>query len=88
MGGQLDGIVTDIGITYVKFDTGGSVMSVPNSQVLNAMVGPIPVEANGDGQGDAVAANDGRKGPAAVSDGKSGTPGGPEQQQPSPPGPA
>src|SRR5947199_7230089 len=36
--GALDGIVTDIGITYVRFDTDGSVMSIPNSQVLNAVV--------------------------------------------------
>jgi small-conductance mechanosensitive channel len=42
LGGQFDGIVTDIGITYVRLDTGGSVMSVPNSQVLNAVVGPVP----------------------------------------------
>jgi small-conductance mechanosensitive channel len=42
LGGQFDGIVTDIGITYVRLDTGGSVMAVPNSQVLNAMVGPVP----------------------------------------------
>ena len=42
LGGTLDGIVTDIGITYVRFDTGGSVVSIPNSQVLNAVVGPIP----------------------------------------------
>ena len=27
-----DGIVTDIGITYVRFDTDGSVMSIPSSQ--------------------------------------------------------
>ncbi len=79
LGGQLDGIVTDIGITYVRFDTGGSVMSVPNSQVLNAMVGPIPVDAEANGNG--------QTGPTAASDGKSGTPGGPERQQPSPPGP-
>ena len=38
--GALDGIVIDIGITYVRFNTDGSVMSVPNSQVLNAVVGP------------------------------------------------
>src|SRR5689334_11732029 len=44
LGGTLDGIVTDIGITYVRFDTDGSVMSIPNSQVLNAVVGPIPAE--------------------------------------------
>jgi small-conductance mechanosensitive channel len=42
IGGQLDGTVTEIGITYVRLDTGGSIMSVPNSQVLNAIVGPIP----------------------------------------------
>jgi small-conductance mechanosensitive channel len=75
LGGTLDGIVTDIGITYVRFDTGGTVMSIPNSQVLNAMVGPVPPENGGDGE------------PPVVSDGKSGTPGAPEQPQPGPPGP-
>lgn len=44
LGGQMDGVVTDIGITYVRLDTGGSVMAVPNSQVLNAVVGPVPVQ--------------------------------------------
>ena len=73
LGGTLDGIVTDIGITYVRFDTDGSVMSIPNSQVLNAVVGPIPPEPE-----DAE----------VVADGKSGTPGGPEQPQPRPAGPA
>lgn len=42
IGGELDGTVTEIGITYVRLDTGGSIMSVPNSQVLNAIVGPVP----------------------------------------------
>jgi small-conductance mechanosensitive channel len=42
LGGQLDGTVTEIGITYVRLNVGGSVMSVPNSQVLNAAVGPVP----------------------------------------------
>jgi small-conductance mechanosensitive channel len=46
IGGQLDGTVTEIGITYVRLDSGGSVMSVPNSQVLNAIVGPIPPAAD------------------------------------------
>jgi len=77
LGGTLDGVVIDIGITYVSLDTGGSVMSVPNSQVLNAVVGPIPP----DDDGSAVE-------PAVASDGKSGTPGGPEQPQPRPPGPS
>jgi len=74
LGGTIDGIVTDIGITYVRFNTDGSVMSVPNSQVLNAVVGPVPPEPDED------------KHPA-VADGKSGTPGGPEQPQPRPAGP-
>jgi small-conductance mechanosensitive channel len=42
LGGQLDGTVTEIGITYVRLNVGGSIMSVPNSQVLNAAVGPVP----------------------------------------------
>jgi len=74
-GGTLDGTVTDIGITYVRVDTSSGLISVPNSQALNAVVGPIPPDG---GNGAQV---------AAVSDGKSGTPGAPEQPQPSPPGP-
>jgi small-conductance mechanosensitive channel len=42
IGGQLDGTVTDIGITYVRLNVGGTVMSVPNSQVLACVVGPVP----------------------------------------------
>ena len=44
-GGPLEGTVTEIGITYVRIDTGNSVMAVPNSQVLNAVVGPRPQQA-------------------------------------------
>ena len=76
LGGAIDGTVTDIGITYVRVDTGGGVLSVPNSQVLNAVVGPIP-----------PAEEDNSPAPAVI-DGRSGTPGGPEQPQPAPPGPA
>jgi small-conductance mechanosensitive channel len=75
LGGPLDGVVIDIGITYVRLDTGGSVMSVPNSQVLNAVVGPIPPEP-ADQPG------------ATVADSSPGGPGGPEQPQPRPAGPA
>jgi small-conductance mechanosensitive channel len=75
LGGTLDGTVIDIGITYVRVVSDGSVMSVPNAQVLNAVVGPIP-PANGGAAQAPVAA-----------DGKSGLPGGPEQPQPGPPGP-
>jgi small-conductance mechanosensitive channel len=75
LGGTLDGRVIDIGITYVRFETDGSVMSVPNSQVLNAVVGPIPESEE-------------KPSPAVVADSRSGGPGGPEQPQPRPPGPA
>ena len=45
--GQLDGTVVEIGITYVRLDTGSraGVLSVPNSLVLNAVVGPRPAPA-------------------------------------------
>jgi small-conductance mechanosensitive channel len=73
LGGMLEGTVIDIGITYVRFEAEGRVISIPNSQVLNAVVGPIPPA---------------REDPAVVPDGRSGTPGGPEQPQPHPAGPA
>ena len=38
LGGQLEGTVTEIGITYLQLDTGTNVMSLPNSQVLAAVV--------------------------------------------------
>jgi small-conductance mechanosensitive channel len=73
--GRLDGMVTDIGITYVRIETGVGVVSIPNSQVLNAVVGPIPPD---DGNGAQA---------LAVGDGTPGPPGAPEQAQPSPVGP-
>ena len=76
LGGTLDGTVTEIGITYVRLDTGGSVMAIPNSQVLNAVIGPIP-----------PAEEEAPPAVPVVPDGKSGTPGGPEQPAPSPAGP-
>ena len=76
LGGTLDGTVVDIGITYVRVEADGTVMSVPNAQVLNAVVGPIPAGGESAIQ------------PAIAADGRSGTPGGPEQRLPAPPGPA
>jgi small-conductance mechanosensitive channel len=78
LGGTIDGVVTDIGITYVRLDTGGSVMSVPNSQVLNAVVGPVPPDEQEEGE---------EPGLPVVNDAKSTSPGAPEQQQPRPAGP-
>src|SRR5215472_12508035 len=40
--GPVEGVVTEIGISYTRLDTGSSVMSVPNSQVLNSAVAPVP----------------------------------------------
>lgn len=76
LGGQLDGIVTDIGITYVRLEVGGSVMAVPNSQVLNAVVGPVPRQ------------EDSPSSAPVVTDGKAVNPGGPDKQGARPPGPS
>jgi small-conductance mechanosensitive channel len=38
LSGELEGTVTEIGITYLRLDTGDNVMSLPNSQVLAAAV--------------------------------------------------
>ena len=38
LGGQLEGTVTEIGITYLQLDTITGLMSLPNSQVLAAAV--------------------------------------------------
>jgi len=42
LGGQIDGTVAEIGITYVMMATSTGLRSVPNSQVLTAVVGPLP----------------------------------------------
>lgn len=47
LGGVLDGVVTEIGITYVRLDSGEGVLALPNSQVLAAGVGPLPAELPG-----------------------------------------
>jgi small-conductance mechanosensitive channel len=45
LGGEHQGVVTEIGITYVRLDAGDGIMSLPNSQVLAAAVGPAPPES-------------------------------------------
>ena len=45
LGGVLEGTVTEISITYIRLDTGETIMSVPNAQVLAAAVGPVPPES-------------------------------------------
>jgi len=41
LSGPIQGVVVEIGITYVRLDTGDGVMYLPNSQVLAAGVGHI-----------------------------------------------
>lgn len=40
LGGPLEGTVTEVGITYVRLSTAAGVLAIPNSQVLNAVIGP------------------------------------------------
>ncbi|MEV6520497.1 mechanosensitive ion channel family protein [Longispora sp. NPDC051575] len=40
LGGEVDGAVTDIGLAYVRLEGEDGALSVPNSQVLNAVVIP------------------------------------------------
>jgi hypothetical protein len=40
-GGPVEGTVREIGITYLRIATADGVLSIPNSQVLNAVVGPL-----------------------------------------------
>jgi hypothetical protein len=42
LSGEIDGTVSEIGITYMRMTTSNGMISVPNSQVLNAVVGPLP----------------------------------------------
>ena len=42
LSGEIGGTVSEIGITYVRLATVDGMVSVPNSQVLNAVVGPLP----------------------------------------------
>jgi small-conductance mechanosensitive channel len=66
MGGLIDGMVTEIGITYVRLDTADGPMSLPNSQVLAAAVSrrsgpggspPRPGTANGQHSASATPGN-------------------------------
>jgi small-conductance mechanosensitive channel len=41
LGGVTDGLVAEIGITYLRLDTDDGTLHLPNSQVLAAAVGPL-----------------------------------------------
>jgi len=42
LGGQISGVIVEVGITYVRLATATGEINIPNSQVLNAVVGPLP----------------------------------------------
>ena len=76
LGGTIDGIVTDIGITYVRF----------NSRRQRDVRPQLPGSQRG-GRSHPARTDDQQASPPVVPDGKSGPPGGPEQPQPRPAGP-
>ena len=53
LSGNLEGTVTEIGITYLRLDTGNGVMLLPNSQVLAAAVSRQPQAPPSNGAGNA-----------------------------------
>jgi Mechanosensitive ion channel len=42
LSGEIEGTVSEIGITYVRLSSAAGLVSIPNSQVLNAVVAPVP----------------------------------------------
>jgi len=41
LGGEIQGTVTAVGITYTRLDTGEGPLNVPNAQAMAAVVGPL-----------------------------------------------
>jgi hypothetical protein len=60
LGGELEGTVTEIGITYLKLDTASGVLSLPNSLVLAAAVSRLPPGTRPDGPGPDGSGQDGQ----------------------------
>jgi Mechanosensitive ion channel len=50
LGGQVSGTIVEVGITYVRISSSTGVLSIPNSQVLNCIIGPLPESAGQDPQ--------------------------------------
>lgn len=50
LGGPVEGTVTEIGITYVRIQTSGGLLRIPNSQVLAAGIGPALATPDDDGK--------------------------------------
>jgi small-conductance mechanosensitive channel len=68
LGGEIQGTVTDVGITYVRLDTPEGPLSVPNAQALAAVVGPLQA----DGPPDPGPAADSVAAPAGAGPGTAG----------------
>ena len=50
LGGQVSGTIVEVGITYVRIASSTGELSIPNSQVLNCIIGPLPEPAGQDPQ--------------------------------------
>jgi hypothetical protein len=50
LGGQVSGTIVEVGITYVRINSATGMLSIPNSQVLNCIIGPLPEPSDGDPQ--------------------------------------
>ncbi|NJC73476.1 mechanosensitive ion channel family protein [Planosporangium thailandense] len=44
LGGFVDGVVLEIGLAYLRLQSTEGTLSIPNSQVLNAIAGPRPAD--------------------------------------------
>ncbi len=71
LGGQIEGTVTDISITYVRVEATDGVVLLPNAQVLAAVVGPAPPPDSGQVRPAASAVSAGADG-ASSAEGASG----------------
>jgi hypothetical protein len=77
LGGQLEGTVTEIGITYLRLETPDGVLNVPNAQVLAAAAGPITASAQAGTVKPAPAGTAGRPAPPGSAGQPPGSPGAP-----------
>jgi small-conductance mechanosensitive channel len=71
--GEIEGIVTEIGISYVRIETADGVLQLPNSQVLASAVGPAhqdePAGPAGPAPGQAADGSPGGPAPAQAASG-------------------
>jgi small-conductance mechanosensitive channel len=79
LGGEIQGTVTAVGITYTRLDTAEGPLNVPNAQAMAAVVGPLPADGPpdpgpaADPAAASAGAGPGAPGPAAVTSPGAGT---------------